>query len=32
MRIKKGDKVQVISGSDKGVVAEVLQVLPKRTK
>lgn len=32
MRIKKGDKVQVISGSDKGVVAEVLQVLPKKDK
>jgi large subunit ribosomal protein L24 len=27
-RIKKGDKVVVISGADKGVRGEVLQVLP----
>lgn len=30
MKIKKGDKVQVITGSDKGTVAEVLKVLPSR--
>ncbi len=28
-RIRKGDKVEVISGSDKGKRGEVLQVLPK---
>jgi ribosomal protein L24, bacterial/organelle len=30
VKIKKGDKVQVITGSDKGTVAEVLRVLPNR--
>lgn len=30
MKIKKGDKVQVITGSDKGTVAEVIKVLPNR--
>ena len=29
MKIKKGDKVQVITGKDKGTVAEVLAVSPK---
>ncbi len=32
MHIKKGDKVQVISGKDKGKVGEVLQVLPKTNR
>lgn len=32
MKIKKGDKVQVIAGSYKGTVAEVLKVLPKKDK
>ena len=32
MNIKKGDKVKVITGKDKGVVAEVLAVLPKLNK
>jgi large subunit ribosomal protein L24 len=29
MRIKKGDKVEVIAGNDKGVRGEVQRVLPK---
>ena len=29
MKIKKGDKVKVIAGDDKGVVAEVLAALPR---
>jgi large subunit ribosomal protein L24 len=29
MRIKKGDKVMVISGDDKGVQGEVIRVIPK---
>ena len=32
MKIKKGDKVKVIAGKDKGVVAEVVAVLPKLNK
>ncbi|OCN03497.1 50S ribosomal protein L24 [Erysipelotrichaceae bacterium MTC7] len=32
MKIKKGDKVQVITGSDKGTVAEVKKVFPKENK
>ena len=32
MKIKKGDKVQVIAGADKGTVAEVKAVLPKVNK
>jgi len=32
MKIKKGDKVKVIAGSDKGTVAEVIAVLPKVNK
>jgi large subunit ribosomal protein L24 len=31
-RIKKGDKVLVISGSSKGVQGEVLRVLPKEDR
>jgi len=30
MKIKKGDKVKVIAGNDKGKEGEVLQVLPKK--
>ncbi len=29
MKIKKGDKVKVIAGDDKGVVAEVVAALPR---
>ena len=32
MKIKKGDKVQVIAGDDKGVVGEVVAVLPKSNR
>ena len=32
MRIKKGDNVQVLSGNDKGVKGEVLEVSPKADK
>lgn len=32
MRIKKGDKVQVITGAYKGTVAEVTAVMPKEDK
>lgn len=32
LHVKKGDTVQVISGSDKGKVGEVLQTLPKTSK
>ena len=32
MRIKKGDTVQVLSGNDKGVIGEVLEVIPKTGK
>lgn len=32
MKIKKGDKVIVISGHDKGVVGEVTKVLPEKEK
>ena len=32
MRIKKGDNVQVLSGNDKGVKGEVLEVNPKADK
>ena len=32
MRIKKGDKVEILSGEDKGKQGEVLQVLPKENK
>ena len=32
MKIKKGDKVQVISGAYKGTIADVTRVLPKENK
>ncbi len=32
MKIKKGDKVQVIAGKDKGVTGEVLAVYPDKNK
>ncbi|MFM7425022.1 MAG: 50S ribosomal protein L24 [Elainella sp.] len=32
MHVKKGDTVQVITGSDKGKVGEVLQTFPKTSK
>ena len=32
MKIRKGDKVQVISGAYKGTVADVTRVLPKENK
>lgn len=32
MHVKKGDTVQVIAGSDKGKVGEVLKTLPKESK
>lgn len=32
MKIKKGDKVQVIAGKDKGVTGEVLAVYPEQHK
>ena len=32
MKIKKGDKVQVIAGQDRGTVGEVLAVLPRSNR
>lgn len=32
MHVKKGDKVQVISGRDKGKIGEILASLPKESK
>lgn len=32
MKIKKGDKVQVITGQDKGTIGEVLAAFPKVNK
>lgn len=32
MHVRKGDTVQVISGRDKGKVAEILQTLPKTSQ
>ncbi len=32
MHVRKGDTVQVISGRDKGKVAEILEVLPKTSQ
>lgn len=32
MKIKKGDKVKVITGSSKGTIGEVLRVMPKDEK
>ena len=31
-KIKKGDKVKIIAGDDKGSVGEVLKVLPKSSQ
>ncbi len=30
LKIKKGDRVEIIAGDDKGKTGEVLQVLPKK--
>lgn len=32
MHVKKGDTVQVIAGSDKGKVGEIVQIFPKMSK
>jgi large subunit ribosomal protein L24 len=32
MKLKKGDKVKVLSGNDKGKTGEVLEVIPKTEK
>ena len=32
LKIKKGDKVKIIAGDDKGKVAEVLKVMPKTSQ
>ena len=32
MRIKTGDTVKVLSGNDKGVTGEVLEIMPKTNK
>ena len=32
MKIKKGDKVQVITGAYKALIAEVIKVFPKENK
>jgi len=32
MKIKKGDKVQVVTGKDKGLVGDVLAVYPDKNK
>lgn len=32
MRLKKGDRVKVIAGKDKGVIAEILAVYPERDR
>ncbi len=32
MKIKKGDKVKIIAGKDKGKQGKVLQILPKKYK
>ena len=32
MKIKKGDKVEVLSGNDKGKTGEVIEVIPKLDK
>jgi len=32
MRVKKQDKVLVISGKDKGKVGEIIEILPKKDK
>lgn len=32
MKLKKGDKVQVLSGNDKGKTGEILETIPKTNK
>ena len=32
MKIKKGDKVKVITGDDKGTIAEVIKAFPREDK
>ena len=32
MKIKKGDKVKVITGAYKGTIAEVIKAMPKENK
>ena len=32
MKVKKGDRVKVIAGKDRGVISEVLRVFPKDNK
>ena len=32
MHVKKGDMIQIISGRDKGKVAEIIQTLPKTSQ
>ena len=32
MKIKKGDKVEIIAGDDKGVIAEVVAALPRSNR
>ena len=32
MHVKRGDTVQIISGSEKGKVGEIIRVLPKQSK
>jgi len=32
MKLKKGDKVEILAGNDKGKTSEVLEVLPKENK
>ena len=32
MKIKKGDKVKIIAGDDKGVVAEIVAALPRSNR
>ena len=32
MRIRKGDRVQVLSGKDRGKVGEVMRVIPSRNR
>ena len=32
MHVKSGDTVQIVSGSDKGKVGEIIKVLPKQSK
>jgi large subunit ribosomal protein L24 len=32
MHVKKGDTVQIVAGSDKGKVGEILQTFPKTSK